>query len=205
MIPDKFVIRGVKKAFALTRIKLGLAEDFGTDFIGFNNEPLELVQLFSKEKVGTLEEGKELLEELRKGIDLGDPDSIAKAFIQMMEVIEGAKQEFEPRQEPYIGHIDERRAKILDAQVREKGGASILLFCEDTTGKLDFYTGSNPPKGGIPLGATPSASIFLLQFAFKNDYLSDGLMLKNITSVLGHKTVLIDAMHFSLVHLGADF
>lgn len=205
MEADKFVIRGVKKAFALTRIKLGLAEGYGTDLIAFDKKPLQLVEMFSGEKVRTLEGGRSHLEKLKQELDLKDPDSIAKAFIQMMEVIEGAKQEFEPTQEPYVGYIDKARAKLLDAQVMEKKGASVLLFSERPTERLDFYTGKNPFEGTVPLGTTPSAAVFFLQFAFKNGYLSNGPMLRNTTSVLGHKTVLIDAMHFSLAQLGADF
>ena len=199
---NKFIIRGVKKALALTRIKIGLAEDFGTESIGFEGKPLELVQFFSGKKVETLNYSKEHLKFLKNKLDLEDGQDIAKTVVQLMEIIEGVKQEFEPTEEPYWGYINGRKNMELEGVKMQK--AAVLLFSRPVANSLNFYIGEDPPKETIPLGPTPSAVVFFLQYAFKSKIFSENKTLKNTASILGHKTVLMDAIHFSLGQLGAE-
>ncbi len=196
---DKYVIRGLKKALSLATIKLNLGEEYGTKIIGFNNRPLQLVKLLSGRNVLTLEEGRKHVDFLRKSLDLTNPESTAKTFIQLMEIIEGAKREFEPTQKPYVGYIGDDMVRSFEGQQ-----ANILLFSNSMTKGLNFYVGWEIPEGSIPLGRTQSSAVFFLQMAFRSDYFSDQGKLKNTASTLGRRNVLADALHFSLGTFGAS-
>ncbi|MBN2517663.1 MAG: hypothetical protein JXB14_02355 [Candidatus Altiarchaeota archaeon] len=199
---NKFVVRGLKKSLALTRIKIGLAKDFGTESIGFENRPLELSLLFSGRRVETIGQAVEQLSFLKGNLDLNNDQNIAETVIQLMEIIEGVKQEFEPRKEPYWGYIDQKKAETLEQM--KKRQAAVLLFSGPVPDSLNFYVGGRPPSGAIPLGESPSAVVFFAQYAFKSGLFSRGKRLDKTKSVLGHKTVLMDAVHFALGQLGAE-
>ncbi|MCK4225745.1 hypothetical protein KAX29_02510, partial [candidate division WOR-3 bacterium] len=59
------------------------------------------------------------------------------------------------------------------------------------------------PENSIFLSRVPTTLSFFLNFAFNSDYFSEGLKLTNVNAVLGHRTLILNAIHFALGEFGA--
>lgn len=198
---DKYAVMGAKKLLSLAKTKIRLAEEAGT--IECRPNPLPLVKMFTGNEIKTIEEAKQYREELLKDADYLSPASIASTVISCMDLIEGVKYRYEPRE--YMSNIDLKGfLSIEDKAVRESIPLNILLMTKTAPEGLNIFVGSDPPKGVIFLSGVPTSLSTLLQYAYGSDYFSTGLRLKNMVSFIGHRTLIIDAVHYSLGVLGAD-
>jgi len=69
---------------------------------------------------------------------------------------------------------------------------------------VNLFIGENPSENSIFLSLVPTSLAGFLNLAFHSEYFSEGLKLRNITSVQGHKTLILNAIHFSLGCFGAE-
>ena len=65
-----------------------------------------------------------------------------------------------------------------------------------------MFVGENEPPNCILLGEVPSSIAIFLRYAYCSVYFSDGKKLKNISSVLGHFTLISNVIHSSIGVLG---
>jgi len=199
---ERHTIAGAKKLFSLTRTKIRLAEESQT--IDTKPSPLPLVKLLSGKEITAVNQAKEYRDELLQHTDFSDPESIAKAVLQMMDIIEGVKYKFEPLE--YCLNLSADEFNEIEAKARENSiPITILLMTKEIPDKgINLFIGENPPGNSIFLSRVPTSLAGFMNLAFESDYLSDGLRLKNITSVMGHRTLILNAIHFSLGRFGAE-
>jgi len=80
---------------------------------------------------------------------------------------------------------------------------NLLLMAEHRPEGPSIFVGDNEPLDCILLGRVPSSISIFLRYAYTSKYFSHDKKLKNINSVLGHFTLILNAIHFSLGVLGA--
>ncbi len=195
---DKFFIKGAKKLLSLSRTKIRLAEE--ADTIKTKPKPLPLVKRLSGEKITTIPEAKEYIQ----NIELKSPttDYAAKTVLELIDIIEGVKYRFEPPELCVLLSIDELK-EIEKKAINDQLSINLLLMAEKTSRGINIFTGENPPKDTWHLGRVPSTVAFFLDFAFQSNYFSDGLRLKNIRAVKGKETLINYAIYCSLKEFGA--
>jgi hypothetical protein len=197
---DKYVISGAKKLFSLARTKIRLAEE--ADTIGCRPDPLPLVKRLSGISISTVWEAKAYRDELLKKTSFSDEKSVASAVLQCMDIIEGVKYKYEPPQ--YMSNIDARMLKDIEGRAKEKAlPVNILLMTKTAPEGIDLFIGEDLPVGAIFLSGVPTSIAVFLEYAFGSPYLSDGCNLKNIRCVIGHRSLIINAIHDSLGVYGA--
>jgi hypothetical protein len=197
---DKFAIRGVKKLFSLTRTKIRLAGESGT--METRPAPLPLVRILSGVDVNTVDGAGEYLGELRASLDFSDSEGVARTVFELLDIIEGVKYKFEPRE--YRALVGEVELKSMDAEARSRSSTiNLLLMTDEVMDGMNVFIGEDAPKDSLHLGRVPSTLAIFLNFAFSSPYLSEGLELKNIRAILGRRTLIIHAIHFSLGEFGA--
>ncbi len=199
---EKHVIRGAKKIFSLTRTKIRLAEEAQT--IDTKPIPLPLVKMLSGKEINNVNRAKEYREELLRHTDFSDPGALARAVLQLMDIIEGVKYKFEPPE--YCLNLSADEFMKIEAMARKNSmRVNLLLMTKDAPDRgVNLFIGENSPGNSIFLSRVPTSIAGVLNLAFKSDYLSDGLKLRNVTSVMGHRTLILNAIHFSLGWLGAE-
>lgn len=191
------VVKGAKKILSLTNTKIRLAENFGT--ICTKPAPLPLVKLFSEKEIKTVKDAKEHLEYLRKNLDVNDKGNIAKTVIQAIDIIEGVKYQFEEISCPDVMKFRE----LEQSAIENSSAVNLLLMTEHNLEGISMFVGGNAPTDCILLGEVPSSISIFLRYAYGSEYFSHGKELKNINAVLGHFTLILNAIHFSLGALGA--
>ena len=197
---DKYTPAGAKKLFSLTRTKIRLAEE--ADTIECRPDPLPLVKRLSGVSISTIAQAKAYREELLKNTSFSDEKSVASAVLQCMDIIEGVKYKYEPPQ--YVFNIDARGLKNIEERAKEKGlSVNILLMTQTAPGGIDLFIGENPPTGAIFFSGVPTSIAPFLEFAFGSTYFFNVGGLKNIRSIIGHRTLIINAIHHSLGVYGA--
>jgi len=197
---NKYVIRGLKKLFSLTKTKNRLAVEHGTTVTKPN--PIPLVKYLSGESVDSVQGCMDYTEELRDNVDLNEPESIASTTLQLMDIIEGVKYGFEPPE--FMAKITPKRFQILESKaVREGKTLNLLIMTESALDGLNLYVGSNPPEGALYLSGVPTSIAVFVDYAFCSHYFSRGLFLRNVSSVLGRQTLINNVIHFSLGFYGA--
>lgn len=200
-IMDKYIIKGTKKLLSLARTKIRLAEESET--IECRPKPLPLVKLLSGKEINTVADAKQYREDLLKGIDFSNSRGVASTVLQSMDIIEGVKYKFEPKE--FLVNIDEKEMRSIEREAREKSlPVNLLLMTKTAPEGLNIFIGYKRPEGTTFLSAVPTTLSHFLNFAFNSDYLSQNLKLKNIRSFLGHKTLILNAIHFSLGEFGAE-
>lgn len=198
---DKYIIKGTKKLFSLARTKIRLAE--GSETIDCKPKPLPLVKLLSGMEINTVADAKRYREDLLKNIDFSNSESVASTVLQLMDMIEGVKYKFEPNE--FLANIDEKKLRNIENEARKKSlPVNLLLMTRKAPEGLNIFIGYKQPEGTIFLSAVPTTLSYLLNFAFNSDYFSQNLKLKNIRSFLGHRTLILNAIHFSLGEFGAE-
>lgn len=196
---DKYVIRGIKKLRSLTRTKIRLAEEAGTERV--RPEPLPLVKFLSNKEIRTVAEAKEHREEL--GTEYEDSKKAARDVLQLMDIIEGVKYDFEPKE--LMINLTEKDLKAIEKGATERSEKVTLLIMSDAVEEgQDLYIGRGCPKGATYLSGVPTSLAGFLDFAFHSDYLSEGEGLKNVRVVLGHNTLIMNAICFALGEMGAE-
>ena len=197
---DRFAIKGTKKLFGLARTKIRLAEE--ADTIETKPAPLPLIKLLSGEEITTVEEAKEYRDKLRDSIDFSDSGGVAMAVFELLDIVEGVKYKFEPPELCVLVGEDELKAMERRA-MKESLPINVLLMTENAPEGVNIFIGEEPPENSLHLGRVPSTLAIFLNFAFNSAYLSEESRLKNIRAILGRKTLILDAIYFSLGEFGA--
>jgi hypothetical protein len=197
---DRYVISGAKKIFSLVRTKIRLAEE--ADTAECRPDPLPLVKRLSGIGISTVGEAKAYSDELLKNTSFSDEKSVASAVFQCMDIIEGVKYKYEPPR--YMSNIDERMLKDIEERAREKAlSVNILLMTKTAPEGIDLFIGEDPPAGALFLSGVPTSVAPFLEYALASHYFSDGCCLRNIRCVIGHRTLITGAIHYSMGVYGA--
>lgn len=198
---DKYSVAGAKKLFSLTKTKIRLAVE--TDTAECRPHPLPLIKRLSGIDISSVEEARAHREELIKDTRFSDDLSVASAVFQCMDLIEGVKYKYEPPQ--YTSNIDARMMKDLEKEAKEKAvPVNVLLMTRTAPEGINLFIGENPPPGTLFVSGVPTSLASLLEYAFGSEYFSDNGRLKNIRSVAGHRTLILNAIHHSLGAYGAE-
>jgi hypothetical protein len=197
---DKYVISGTKKLFSLVRTKIRLAEEAET--IECRPHPLPLVKRLAGVNVSTIPEAKAYREELMKNTSFSDEKSVASSVLQCMDIIEGVKYRYEPPQ--YVSNLDTAGMRRIEELSKEKGlPVNLLLMTKAAPEGIDVFIGEDPPAGTVFLSGVPTSIAPFLEYAFGSAYFCENGRLKNLQSILGHRTLIINAIHYSLGAYGA--
>ena len=197
---NKFIVKGVKKRFGLTRTKIRLAKE--SDTKDTKPAPLPLVKLLSGREIKTVSDTEKYLDELKLNINYDDKKSIAKTVIELMDVIEGVKYKYEPAE--FLTNISEDALKDVERTAVERSApVNVLLMTREAQSGLNLFVGENPPKNVFFLSGVPTTLSFFLNLAFNSDYFSGNLRLKNVNVVLGRRTLITNAIWFALGEFGA--
>jgi hypothetical protein len=197
---DKYAIAGTKKLLSLVRTKIRLAEEAGT--VECRPDPLPIVKLLSGREINTVAEAKDYRDELAQRADYSGDLSVASTVLQCMDLIEGVKYKYELRE--YMSNIDEANFRFIEKEARRKAAAvNLLLMTKAVPEGINVFVGEDPPAGTIFLSGVPTSIASFLAYAYTSDYFSENVRLKNLVSCIGHKTLIIDAIHYSLGIYGA--
>jgi|GEM_PF-585720 len=196
---DKYVIGGIKKLRSLARTKIRLAEEAGT--VGTRPKPLPLVKFLSKREIKTVREAKDYREELE--IDYKNPRKAAEMVLELMDIIEGVKYDFEPK-ELMMNLTPEMLRDTERAASGNSSNVNLLIMSDDVQNGPNLFVGEMAPEGGVFLSGVPTSIAGFLEFAFQSEYFWDGKKLKNIRVVLGHQTLIVGAICFALGEFGAE-
>jgi hypothetical protein len=197
---DRYVISGTKKLFSLVRTKIRLAEE--ADTIDCRPDPLPLVKRLSGVNISEIAEAKAYREELLNNTSYSDEKSIASSVLQCMDLIEGVKYKYEPSQ--YMSNIDARMMKDIEERAKEKAlSVNMLLMTQTAPEGINLFIGENSPSGAVFVSGVPTSIAPFLEYAFGSAYFSDVCSLRNIRCVLGHRSLIINAIHHSLGMYGA--
>lgn len=203
-MPEKLIQKGVKKLFSLTRTKIRLAEEADTKET--KPKPLLLVKFFSGKELKTVAEAKKYRDELSAKVNYENyenPRELAAIIFQLLDIIEGVKYKFEPKDCCFLLSENELK-KIEDEAEKENLKVNILLMTKKIPYEgINLFVGENAPKGAIPVGRFPSTVAPLLNFLFHSKYFFNGKKLNKVNSVIGHKTLILNAIHFALGEFGA--
>ncbi len=192
---DKYVVRGLKKLFSLTNTKNRLAVEHGTTET--KPKPLPLVKYLSGERINSVQDCVSYTKDLRDNVELNNPGDIAATTLQLMDIVEGVKYEFEPPE--LMANIDPQRFQVLESKAIGEGElVNLLIMTKSGPEGLNLYVGSSPPKGTLYLSGVPTSIAVFLDYAFCSDYFSRGLFLQNMSSVLGRQTLINNVIHYAL-------
>jgi len=198
---DRFAIKGVKKLFSLARTKIRLAEE--ADTVETRPAPLPLIKHLSGEEIRTVREAKDYRDKLHGSMDFSDSNSVARAVFELLDIVEGVKHKFEPPELCVLAGEDELKAMEKNA-IKESLPINLLLMTEKAPEGINVFIGEDPLENSLHLGRVPSTLAIFLNFAFNSPYLSEESRLKNIKAILGRKTLILDAIYFSLGEFGAE-
>ncbi len=199
---DKYFVAGTKKIFSLVRTKIRLAVE--ADTLECRPHPLPLVKRLSGVDISSVEEAAAYREGLLKDTCFSDEKSIASAVFQCMDIVEGVKYRYEPPQ--YMSDIDEGMMQGIEKEAREKAlPVNLLLMTQAAPDDgINLFIGENPPTGALFVSGVPTSLAPFIEYAFGSEYFSGNGRLKNIRSIAGHRTLIINAIHHSLGVYGAD-
>lgn len=192
---EKLIKKGVKKIFSLTRTKIRLAEEAET--LKTIPQPLPLVKLLSGKEIKTVGGAKEYREILLTQVNFDDKVNLAKTVLQLIDIIEGVKHKFEPPECCFS--LSEKTMKELEGKE-----INFLFMTKKVYQGENLFIGENPPPGALPVSLVPSSVAPFLNFAFHSLYFFQEGKLRHLNSVQGHKTLIINAIHFSLGEFGAN-
>jgi len=178
---NKYAVKGVKKLFSLTKTKIRLAKEVKTIYT--KPKPLPLVKKLAGVEVNTIDEAENLWQTLKEKVDYNNPKSMAETTLQLLDIIEGVKHKYEPK-EYFCLLTQEETKKLLEKKV------NILLACQPTTKGVNLYIGENPPKGVIHLGRVTTNLATFLAIALPK--------LKNIKIHSNQKTLINNAVYHAL-------
>lgn len=197
---DKHAIKGVKKILSLVKTKIRLAEEYGT--VCVKPKPLRLVELLSRVRIETVVEAKDYLLELKRNLDLENPKSVSDTVLQSLDIIEGVKYEFESGS----FHLDDEALSEIEAQAKVRNTHVTLLLMTRgilQNGGINLFVGEDKPEGSILVGEVPSTISFFMSHALKSDYFSKNMRLVKVNSILGGRSLILNAIHYSLGEYGA--
>ena len=201
---DKFTIKGTKKLFSLTRTKIRLAKEAETKHT--KPAPLPLVKLLSGQGIGTVEQAEEYRETLKSNIDYDNPKNTAKTIIELMDIIEGVKYKFEPQE--FMPNLDVGQMEKIEKTAKENSKPLNLLLMigkvPENPSDLNLFVGYDQPDGTTFLSRVPTSFAPVLDFAFNSDYFSKNKKLRNINLILGHQTLILNAVYFALGEFGVN-
>lgn len=196
---DKYVVRGIKKLRSLARTKIRLAEEAGTE--STRPKPLPLVEFLSKREIKTVKGAGDYRAELE--IDYKNPKKAARTVLELMDIIEGVKYDYEPK-ELMMNLTPQELRKIESESSDNSVKVNLLIMSEDLQEGSNLFVGEKAPEGAVFLSGVPTSVAGFLDFAFYSKYFWDGRRLKNIKVVLGHQTLIVSAICFALGEFGAE-
>jgi len=198
---DKYAVLGAKKLLSLARTKIRLAEDAATQEC--RPAPLPLVSILSGNDVRGVAEAKKYREELARNPDISDAKSMASTVLQCMDIIEGVKYKYEPPE--YTSSIGEAGMRSIEEKAKSQSApVNILLMAKTVPERgISLFVGENPPSGAIFLSGVPTSLAPFIAYAFSSDYFSEDRRLRNIVSFMGRRTLIVNAVHYSLGEFGA--
>jgi len=200
----KITIRGVKKLFGLTKTKIRLAKEADTKQT--KPKPLPLIKLLSRCEIETVEHAEKYLGELKEKIEYSDEKNTAKTVLELMDIIEGVKYKFEPVE--FIPNINKAWVDMAEKIAKETSTPlNLLLMTEnapENPAELNLFIGYNMPKNATFLSRVPTSITPVLNYCFNSRYFSMGRELKNLNILLGHRTLILNAIYFALMEFGAE-
>ena len=197
---DRYAVLGAKKLLSLTRTKIRLAEEAATSEC--RPAPLPLVKKLSGKDIMDVSQAKRHREDLAGCLDCSDEKSMAATVLQCMDIIEGVKYKYEPPE--YVCNIDAEGMRSIEERAKKASlPVNILLMTETAPEGINLFIGENPPQGTIFLSGVPTSLVPFLAYAFSSDHFSEDGRLKNLVSYIGHRTLIINAIHCSLLVFGA--
>lgn len=180
---SKYATKGAKKLFSLTKTKIRLARESKTVYV--KPKPLPLVKFFSGAEINTIDEAEEFRQTLKDKIDYDNPESIAKTIFQLMDIIEGVKHKYEPKE--YFCLLKEEEIKKI---LRENKKINLLLAHPPVEG-LNLFIGEDPPDNTIHYGRVTTNLAVLINIALPKE-------IKKMNIHIGRKTLINNAVHYAL-------
>jgi len=198
---EKITIKGIKKLFGLTKTKIRLAKEADTKYT--KPKPLPLIKLLSGQEIETVEQAEEYLNQLKDKIDYTDDNCAAKTVFELMDIIEGVKYKFEPLE--FMVNVDEKKLSEIESKARDNSlPVNLLLMTKTAQEGLNLFVGENPCKNTIFMSRVPTTLAYFINFAFNSEYFSHEQKLKNVNIVLGHRTLILNAVSFALGKFGGN-
>jgi hypothetical protein len=201
MLSKKLLKKGIKKLFSLTRTKIRLAEEVKTEDTG--PAPPPLVKFFSGKEIKTVSEAKKYRDDLFQKINYKNPKELATIIFQLLDIIEGVKYKFEPKDCCFL--LNENELKRIEKRAEKENLKVNILFMTKKSypGGINLFIGENTPKDAILISKVPSSITTFLNFAFHSKYFFKDERFRGINSILGHKTLILYVIHFALGEFGA--
>ncbi len=196
---NKFIVRGVKKLFGLTRTKIRLAHESNTVYV--KPRPLPLVELLSNTRIETVDDAEDRLGELISAIDYSNPRSVSSTTLELMDIIEGVKYMFEPPELCVL--LEDDDFKKIEKHASDGEKINLLIMSEKRLAGINIYVGYEPPKGVLHLGRVPTTLSYSLAYAFNSNILSSDMELKNTRIMLGHQTLILNSISHAIQNYGA--
>ncbi len=191
---DKYAVKGLKKLFGLTKTKIRLAREAGT--IQVKPKPLPLVEVLSGVRINSVDDAEARLHELKSQIDYESPGSVSSTVLELMDIIEGVKHQFEPKKLCVL--VDEKTLEEIEGKAAEGSKINILLMEEEAREGVNLYVGYDPPKNVIHYGRVPTTLAHYIAYAFDSEKLSQDTRLINTDITIGHKTLILNAIYFAI-------
>lgn len=194
---DKFVVKGARKLLSLTKTKIRLAEEAET--LCTKPKPLPLVKLLSGVELKSIGDVKDFIGKIR--LNFEDEDEAYKTVLELMDVVEGVKHKFEPLE--YCALVDETTLGKIEERVKLGEAVNILLMSDKVGGGVNLYVGYDPLESAIHYGRVPTTLAVYLAYALKSDALSKDMKLASTKIILGHNTLILNAIYHAIKYYGA--
>ncbi len=113
------------------------------------------------------------------------------------------KYGFEPKE--LMINLDREDMEGIEREAsKESKKVTVLMMSDDVQKGANLFIGKDCPKGALLLSGVPTSLAGFLDFALHSDYFWDGDALRNIRVILGHNTLILNAICFALGELGAE-
>jgi len=194
---DKYARDGAKKILSLTKTKIRLARE--SDTVECIPAPLPLVRYLSGREIKTIDEADTYRETLLKEIDYSSERSVASTVLMCMDIIEGVKHRYEP--EEYCSSLTVQQMESFEGKK-----VNISLMTESVNPNvINLFFGEKPaPEGSIYVSGVQTSLASFLSYAFSSKHFSSEGKLRNISAGIGRRTLINNAIYFSLGVYGAD-
>jgi hypothetical protein len=200
---EKHAIAGTKKLLSLTKTKIRLAKEANT--IDCKPSPIPLVKFLSGASIENIDSAAEYREKLLKEIDYSNDQLVASTVFQCMDLIEGVKHKYEPKE--YCFNPTQEDLLDIEKKAKEENEKiNLLIMSDKSLLGINLYIGEkeNKPENAIYVSGVPTSLAEFVLFALKSEYFSSQGRLRNIKIVLGRKTLINNAISSSLAAYGAD-
>lgn len=195
-----FTVKGLKKLFGLTKTKIRLAREAGTYQV--KPKPLPLVEVLSGVRINSVDDAEARLHELKSRIDYDSSSSVSSTVLELMDIIEGVKYQFEPHELCVL--LGDEEFRRIDKKASEGEKINLLLMSEKIFGGVNIYVGYQSPEVALHLGRVPTTLSSFMAYALNSDTLSSAMRLRNVRIILGHQTLILNSIFHAIKHYGAE-